>query len=115
MTQRVLFGDVKPFDVPADLDELRGPVGTMVEVLLWVIWSPNPRAMDLANPAVERMVYGAAVVEGTVEIQRSLLNSDRLVALWDDLVLPQRVRTGWEERFPLLASTDAYDKNDDPP
>lgn len=107
MTQRVLFGDVKPFDMPADLAELRGPVRVVVEVPHAVIWSPGPRTMDLADPEVERMVYDAVVVEGTVEVQRELLNRERLVALWAELVLPRRVRDGWESRFPELAAAPA--------
>lgn len=105
MTQRVLFGDLKPFDMPADLAELRGPERVVVDVPHTVIWSPGPRTMDLADPEMERMVYDVVVVEGSVEVQRELLNRERLVALWADLVLPARVRDGWEKRFPELAAT----------
>jgi hypothetical protein len=31
-----------------------------------------------------------------------VLNRDRLIAAWPDLMLPRRVRDMWESRFPEL-------------
>jgi hypothetical protein len=48
------------------------------------------------------MAYQAILNEGTSEEQESLLNEDVLCQHWDELILPVRVRTLWETRFPAL-------------
>jgi hypothetical protein len=44
------------------------------------------------------------VREGTSEVQEELLNAGLLCEVWLDLVLPERCRTLWEDRFPVLVS-----------
>lgn len=42
--------------------------------------------------------------EGTVADQVAVVNRDRLVAVWSELLLPRRVRELWESRFPELCA-----------
>ena len=50
------------------------------------------------------MVYQALVREGTSQIQEALLGETLLRQEWDGLILPDRCRGLWEERFPELAA-----------
>jgi hypothetical protein len=40
--------------------------------------------------------------EGRVLDQKELLNRDVLMEVWQDLMLPDRMRARWESRFPEL-------------
>ena len=48
------------------------------------------------------LVYRAVVAEGAVADQAAILNRDRLVEVWPELLLPRRARELWETRFPRL-------------
>lgn len=99
--RRVFFRDIKPYETPASLDELRGPVGGALELPHSVYWGPE-RTVDLDNPAGVRKTYQATLSEGTAEDQARLLNRDVLLREWGELALPDRVRVMWESRFPEL-------------
>lgn len=47
-------------------------------------------------------MYRVVITEGSLGDQTALLHPDVLVSIWDGLVLPERVRTLWENRFPVL-------------
>jgi hypothetical protein len=66
-----------------------------------VLWSPK-HSVNLDVPGGIPMAYQAILSEGTPEEQENLLNEDVLHRCWNDLVLPVRVRTLWETRFPAL-------------
>lgn len=100
---RVLFRDVIPYEVPSSLSALRGPEDGMLEVPITVHWGPS-RVFDLDEAGQRRMVYQALVREGTSQVQEALLNETLLRQEWDGLILPERCRTLWEERFPELAA-----------
>ena len=51
---------------------------------------------------MERLGADAVVAEGTVADQVMILNRDRLIATWPELLLPRRVRALWKARFPEL-------------
>lgn len=99
---RVYFRDVKPYEVPRSLDELRGPVGGVVELRHSVLWAPGDGCVDLDEPGGVGIAYRAVLSEGTVADQTAVLNRARLIEVWDELLLPRRVRELWEERFPEL-------------
>lgn len=103
MSERVLYRDIVPYDLPSSLGALRGPVSGPLELPVTVHWGPR-RVFDLDEPALLRAAYRAIVREGTPEQQEELLNADVLLAVWADLVLPARCRAVWEERFHELAS-----------
>lgn len=100
--RRVFFRDVKPYDAPDNLDDLRGPAGGVVELSHSVLWAPGGGRVDLDEPGGTAMAYQAVLAEGTSDDQVRILNRDRLVSVWPDLMLPRRVRELWESRFPEL-------------
>lgn len=102
--KHLLYRDLVPYEAPASLDALRGPALGMVELPITVYWGPRA-VFDLENVGERRMAYRALVREGTLEVQEALLNADLVRATWPDLVLPDRCRRLWEERFPELAQS----------
>lgn len=104
---RVFFRDVKPYEAPESLDELRGPAGGVVELRHSVLWAPGGRHVDLDEPGGVGLAYRAVLSEGTVADQAAVMNRDRLTEVWDELLLPRRVRELWESRFPELRQTAA--------
>lgn len=92
-----------PYDVPSSLDALRGPASGPLELPVTVHCGPR-RVFDLDEPALRRAAYRAIVRGGTSEEQEAFLNADVLRALWSDLMLPDRCRAVWEERFHELAA-----------
>lgn len=98
----VRFRDIKPYDAPASLDELRGPAAGTVTLPLRVRWVPGDRTYDVGNEPQAQIIYQAVLAEGTVEDQRRFLNRSRLIELWSSLNLDQRVVRLWEGRFPQL-------------
>lgn len=101
MAGRVLYRDIVPYETPATLDALAGPATGALELPVTVHWGPR-RVFDLNDPALRRAAYRAIVREGTPEVQELLLNAGVLRDLWSDLILPERCRAVWEERFPEL-------------
>ena len=104
-TGRTYFRDVKPFDVPETLDELKGPKDGVIEVPHSILWAPGGTSVDLSEPGAVAMVYQAAISEGSASEQAALLNRDRLVEVWPDLMLPPRARELWAKKFPELRAT----------
>lgn len=101
---RVYFRDVKPYAVVEDLDQLHGPAGGVIELSHSVLWAPGGPYVDLDEPGGTALAYQAVLAEGTVEDLAQVLNRDRLIAVWPELMLPRRVRQMWESRFPELRS-----------
>lgn len=102
--RRVLVGDVKPYALPARLDELSGPPSGTVVLPHAVLWAGDG-LVDLDEPGGTALAYRAVIAEGTVADQVRVLHRERLLAVWPELMLPLRVRQLWERRFPEL--TDA--------
>jgi hypothetical protein len=100
---RTFYRDIKPYDVPARLQDLHGPAHGTVTLPLNVYWGPDPDA-DLDSLAGITKAYQAALREGRTEDLEQIVNANRLTEVWDELLLPARVRTLWESRFPELAS-----------
>ena len=100
---RVRYQDIKPYDTPAQLDDLHGPRAGRLVLPLNVYWGPK-RDIDLDSEPDVVKAYQAAIREGRVVDQVELLNRDLLVEIWPELMLPVRVRDLWENRFPELAA-----------
>ncbi len=103
--QRVRFRDLKPYDVVASLDELRGPARGLISLPRWVRWQSDGD-VDVGDPGGLRMAYQALLSEGTAEVQTRLLNRKLLIAVWPELSLEGRVRDLWESRFGELRPAD---------
>jgi hypothetical protein len=89
--------------VIGDLSDLRGPVSGMVELPLRLFWSSADRMFDLDDPFMLRWVYQTVLREAVrAEELARYLNSDRLVEVWRELVLPAGVRRAWEEQHPVV-------------
>lgn len=102
--RRVFFRDVKPYEIPGSLDDLQGPSGGVVELPHTVLWAPGGGRVDLDAEGGVGLAYRAVLADGTVADQVAIVNRDRLVAVWSELLLPRRVRELWESRFPELCA-----------
>jgi hypothetical protein len=90
--------------VIADLADLRGPAGGLVELPLRLFWQPQ-RTFDLDDPAIRRWVYQIVLREASrPEDLTRYLNAEILAGLWPGLRLPKGVRQAWEELHPSLAA-----------
>lgn len=63
-------------------------------------WS-GPREYDLSDPAELRRVYEIVLREGRARDVRQFIDPDKLLTLWDELVLPDHVRAAWADYFLL--------------
>ena len=100
---RVLYKDIVPYDTPTSLDAVRGPATGVLDLPITVSWGPRQR-FALQDPADLETAYQALVRDGTTADQEALLNEELLRRLWPDLMLPERCRRTWEDRFPDLAA-----------
>jgi len=100
-------GWVRDVAVPRDLGELRGRLRGVVALPARLFWSgPDPRGVrwDLADPGRRRDLYEIALVEGTLDDVRELVNGAELRRLWDQMYLPPWVRTAWQ---PLIDTANS--------
>jgi hypothetical protein len=103
MTDRVLYQDVIPYEMPSSLAALHGPTEGVITLPLTVYWGPDATA-DLSTPDGIEKVYENVIREGTSDLQEALLNAGLLSRVWPQLRLPKRCRDSWEARFPELAA-----------
>ena len=99
---RVFYRDIKPYDAPLSLDELRGPRSGLMTLPIDVYWGPTPVVNLDSVGGANVMAYQAVLSEGRVVDQVALLNRELLIELWPQLRLPARARSLWEARFPEL-------------
>lgn len=99
---RVFLRDVKPYAVPESLDELQGPATGVVELPLSIYWAPGEHTADVGTDDGAWITYVSALSEGRLEEIVRLVNAERLRQVWGQLLLPRRVVTLWESRFPEL-------------
>ena len=100
---RSAYGDRKPYLVPDDLAELRGPTKGTVTLPHHLDWSGRA-TYDLDRPARLASMYKTVLNEAsTVADLRDWIDERVLIELWPTLWLPTRLRESWESRFPELA------------
>ena len=104
-TTRVRVQDVKPYDAPVSLDDLRGPRDGELVLPHHVHWGPR-RDVNLSRKGDVLTAYQATISEGMVVDQVMILNRSLLLELWPELILSAHIRSLWESRFPELAATD---------
>ena len=113
---RVFFRDIKPYDAPDSLSELRGPRSGVVVLPPWIYWGPNP-IIDLGSKGDVIKAYQATTQEGRTDDQVQILNRDLLIEIWPELRMPSRVRGLWEGRFPeltsVVSSQTSFDNEED--
>jgi hypothetical protein len=85
----------RPFVVPGSLEELDGPtMDGRVRLPTHVDWSVG-RVYDLADPIDRRRVYELVLREGDLDDLRRYVDAELLVDQFDELVLPDEIRTAW--------------------
>jgi len=99
--KKVFYRDIKPYHAPRSLIDLKGPPCGVLKMPHSLLWN-SMDSVDLDIPGGIAMAYQAILSEGTPEEQERLLNREVLLQYWHDLMLPVRVRTLWETRFPAL-------------
>ena len=104
---RTLGPAARPVALPADVDDPALPKASgRIELPLHIRWSGPPLTYDLDNRGDRARVYEQVLREGTADDVRFYVDADRLLELWDELVLPPAVReawTAWIERRRLAA------------
>lgn len=85
----------RPFVLPSSLSELDGPTEAGEVVLpTHLDWSSG-RRYDLDDPLHRRRVYEIVLREGTLDDLRRFVDANALAAVFDDLYLPEDIRTAW--------------------
>ena len=93
---RELGPAARPVAVPVGLDDLSlQKASGRVELPLHVRWSGPPLTYDLDDRSDRARVYEQVLREGTADDVRFYVDADRLLELWDELVLPPAVREAW--------------------
>jgi hypothetical protein len=87
---------VRSVAVVSDLDDDGPKASGRVELPLHIAWSEPRRAYDLSRPYDRRRVYEQVLSEGTDDDVRHFIRGSELIALWEELVLPNYVREAWE-------------------
>lgn len=93
----VEIGDGRTAAVPNRLPDL--PVGEAVrtfEMPLHLDWSRLGRVVDLADRRQRARAYEVALREGRPVDIESIVDGALLVDLWDELVLPKRLKAAWQ-------------------
>ena len=68
MTERVLYQDVIPYEMPSSLAALHGPTEGVITLPLTVYWGPDATA-DLSTPDGVEKVYENLIREGTNDVR----------------------------------------------
>lgn len=100
-SERFSVADIKPYAVPATLDDLDGPDRGIVTLPLGVAWSGR-REFDLDDEYDRVAMYKIVLEEGQEADQRRFLNRVILRRDWRRLFPARQVRALWESRFPEL-------------
>ena len=92
-----------PWQTPASLSDLHGPLTGLVTVPPRIDTSLNP-TYDLADPEQRYWLYVGVVRDGMADEQAQWLDCATLLTLWPDLILPIECRQTWENKFPELTT-----------
>jgi hypothetical protein len=92
----------RPIAVPDRLDDLRGPASGVIQLPTRLDWIPRAY-YDLSRTSSLLSLY-ETVLRSAVRVDdvATILNRERLVAVWTQLRISTRIRAIWEERFPEL-------------
>lgn len=86
---------------PAIPDDVADPVVVkatgLVTLPTRVRWSAPARSYDLDDRRQRARVYEQVLVEGIEQDVREIIDVDEVVALWDELYLPDHVRRAWAD------------------
>lgn len=86
----------RPVAIPTDIDNPDLPKASgLIRLPANIRWSSPDRTYDLSQKPDLISVYEQVLQEGTEEDVRRFIEVERLIALWDELVLPDHVRAAW--------------------
>ena len=92
------------FVIADDLSSLHGPSSGEVVLPNRLLWNPS-RPFDLSDERRLRSMIRIVLREARSQDDLSeYVDRNSLVRLWNGLGLPDRVRKGWEARFPELVA-----------
>ena len=77
-----------------------------LEMPLHLDWSRSAGVVDLADRAQRARAYEVALREGRPVDIESIVDGALLVDLWDDLVLPIRLRDAWQPTIDRVRPTN---------
>jgi hypothetical protein len=90
----------RPVAIPEEFDDRGAPRASGIVTLPFhVRWSDPVVAYDMAVRGDRIRVYEQVLREGTEADVLHFIDPDELVELFDELVLPPKVRQTWEEWF----------------
>lgn len=98
---RFSYAEVRPYEMPDQLDELEGPVHGVIVLPRELAWSGR-REFDLDDAYDRAALYKIVLEEGGRQDFRRLLNEEVLRRHWPELRPARQVRARWEQRFPGL-------------
>lgn len=101
MSASVLYRDLIPYELPTSLAALSGASSGVIELPISVHWGPQA-SYEVSVRSELIFAYQQIVREASSAFQEQLLNADRLLQVWDQLILPARCRALWEQKFPEL-------------
>lgn len=101
---RLFFKDLKPYSVPARLEDLHGTASGTLVLPHAVWWAPSDPVFELSEPRDVVRAYSALVSEATPDQLAELVNRHLLAEHWSELFLPRELRARWELQFPSLSS-----------
>ena len=87
---------VRPVAVIEDLGDDGPKASGRIELPVRIAWSEPRRTYDLSQRYDRRRVYEQVLSEGTTDDVRYYVRASALLALWDELVVPDYVREAWE-------------------
>jgi hypothetical protein len=90
----------RPVAIPEEFDDRGTPKASGIVTLPFnVRWSDPVVTYDMAVQKDRLRVYEQVLREGTEADVLHFIDPDKLVELFDELVLPPKVRETWEEWF----------------
>ncbi|MFQ6486089.1 transcriptional regulator [Brachybacterium epidermidis] len=102
--KRIRFRDIKLYDIVDSLDDLRGPahgVITPEDVRLKPI---GRTTVDIDDDGDCLEMYREALTDCSADVIAQYVNKERLLELFPDLCLDDRVFDLWRGKFPEIAA-----------
>ncbi len=98
----------RPVAIPEDFTIATNPKASgKIELPFHINWSGNTLTYDLDDRADRARVYEQVLREGTEDDVRFYVEIDKLLDLWNELILPLNVRKAWESWFSLHSISGA--------
>lgn len=95
-TRPVSAHKTRPVAIPDDVDAPAiEKASGVVDLPTRVRWSGPKHSYDLDDAADRRSLYEQVMSEGNDDDVRRFIDVETLVQIWDELYLPERVRSAW--------------------